>query len=587
MCIASRRSPTRFSKTARPASRRCSTASNGQWVPYTRPGFPLFRTITPGADIYVFANHGLVVAADTLEAAVALLATVGRRLARPLQAAPTRPARGVERAGYRFADAPALTPHGAKFAAAGSLYPDHLVFLGSGAALIDSVVGSPPVILAPGFPPLVREDLAPAPLALAAVPRRRRGAVRAGRSAALLHGAARVRTHPLGRRDLSPLAARLGMIRALGVDVGTSGVRAAIVDATKSVVAYAAEPFAPAGARDPSAWVGAVEAAMARLDLDGVEAVAIDGTSGTLVAIDARGDPLAEGSMYNDEAAPDDRAEAARAAPAHASPTSPLARALGLKRRFRPAKILHQADFIAFRLFGETFSDENNALKTGYDPVARRWPGFIAAFGLDGLLPDVLPAGAVVARRGGRGIVAGTTDGCAAFLAAGAERIGDGVTSLGSTIVLKLLVDHPVDDPETGVYSHRIGDLWLAGGSSNSGGAVLAHHFRPNELEALAARIDPSRPTGLDYYPLLKTGERFPSRRRARAEADAAPRRRRDLPAGHARGDERDRSGGLRQARCALRASTVEPAGGRRRRAQSGMDAASRRRASPRRSCRR
>jgi rhamnose utilization protein RhaD (predicted bifunctional aldolase and dehydrogenase) len=138
-----------------------------QWVPYTRPGFPLFQTITPGADIYVFANHGLVVAADTLEAAVALLATVGRRLARPLQAAPTRPAHGVERVGYRFADAPALTPHGARFAAAGTLYPDHLVFLGSGAAHIDSVVGSPPIILAPGFPPLVRDDLAPAPLAMA------------------------------------------------------------------------------------------------------------------------------------------------------------------------------------------------------------------------------------------------------------------------------------------------------------------------------------------------------------------------------------------------------------------------------------
>ena len=51
--------------------------------------------------------------------------------------------------------------------------------------------------------------------------------------------------------------------------------------------------------------------------------------------------------MYNDEAEFDDRVEAARAAPDHASPTSPLARALGLRRRFKPAKILHQADFIA------------------------------------------------------------------------------------------------------------------------------------------------------------------------------------------------------------------------------------------------
>jgi sugar (pentulose or hexulose) kinase len=309
------------------------------------------------------------------------------------------------------------------------------------------------------------------------------------------------------------------MKRALGIDVGTSGVRAAIVDASEAVVAYAAEPFALKSVRSPAAWVGAVEAAVARLDLAGVEAVAIDGTSGTLVAIDARGDPLAEGSMYNDQAERDDRVEAARAAPAHASPTSPLARALGLRRRFKPAKILHQADFIAFRLFGETFTDENNALKTGYDPVARRWPGFVAALGLDGLLPDVLPAGSVAARRDGRKIVAGTTDGCAAFLAAGAGAIGDGVTSLGSTIVLKLLIDHPIDDPETGVYSHRIGDLWLAGGSSNSGGSVLAHYFRPDELEALTARIDPSRPTGLDYYPLVKKGERFPV-----SDAERAPR---------------------------------------------------------------
>ena len=50
------------------------------------------------------------------------------------------------------------------------------------------------------------------------------------------------------------------------------------------------------------------------------------------------------------------------------------------------------------------------------------------------------------------------------------------------------------------------------------GGAVLADHFQPNELEALTARIDPSRPTGLDYYPLLRKGERFPI-----ADAERAP----------------------------------------------------------------
>jgi rhamnose utilization protein RhaD (predicted bifunctional aldolase and dehydrogenase) len=139
---------------------------NWRWVPYIRPGLPLFRSIAPGADVYVLQNHGLVVAADQLDAAVDLVKAVGRRLTRPLHDAPRAPQR-VERAGYRFADAPALAAHAVRLAAAGSYYPDHLVFLGSGAATIDNAVGSPPVILAPGFPPLVRDDLAPAAIAMA------------------------------------------------------------------------------------------------------------------------------------------------------------------------------------------------------------------------------------------------------------------------------------------------------------------------------------------------------------------------------------------------------------------------------------
>ena len=484
------------------------------WVPYTRLGFPLFPTIrraststsSPITDWWSPPTR-------SRRPSLRSRRSGGRLRAHSSRSHPS--ARGVERPGYRFADAPALTPHGARFAVAGTLYPDHLVFLGSGAAHIDRVVGSPPVIVAPGFPPLVRDDLAPAPLALASASATSRpGWLRTIECATSRRSRGTI--SPIGTPKSIGTRCPARMTRALGIDVGTSGVRAAIVDGSAAVVGYAAKPFAPEGLRSPLAWVAAVEAALAQIDLTGVGAIAIDGTSGTLVAIDARGDPLAEGSMYNDEAAPDDRAEAARAAPAHASPTSPLARALGLRRRFNPTKILHQADFIAFRLFGETFTDENNALKTGYDPAARRWPDFIAALGLDGFLPDVLPAGSVVARRDGRKIVAGTTDGCAAFLAAGAEQTGDGVTSLGSTIVLKLLVDRPVDDSVTGVYSHRVGDLWLAGGSSNSGGAVLAQYFPPHELEALAAR---ARSVAPDRAPLLPAAEerRALSRQRRRA----------------------------------------------------------------------
>ncbi len=49
-----------------------------------------------------------------------------------------------------------------------------------------------------------------------------------------------------------------------------------------------------------------------------------------------------------------------------------------------------------------------------------------------------------------------------------------------------------------------------AGGASNTGGAVLKEFFTSDQLKELSAQIDPDQPSGLDYYPLTKPGERFP-----------------------------------------------------------------------------
>ena len=95
-------------------------------------------------------------------------------------------------------------------------------------------------------------------------------------------------------------------------------------------------------------------------------------------------------------------------------------------------------------------------------------------------------------------------------MATGATEIGDGVTSLGSTLVVKILSDHPVFAPEYGIYSHRIGDQWLPGGASNTGGNVLTHFFSDEELIRHSRNLDPETQINLDYYPLLKAGERFP-----------------------------------------------------------------------------
>jgi len=73
-----------------------------------------------------------------------------------------------------------------------------------------------------------------------------------------------------------------------------------------------------------------------------------------------------------------------------------------------------------------------------------------------------------------------------------------------------MLSPYRIDDHEIGLYSHKIGDAWLVGGASNTGGAVLLEHFTPEQMIQLSAQIDPSIPTGLDYYPLVKPEERFP-----------------------------------------------------------------------------
>lgn len=318
---------------------------------------------------------------------------------------------------------------------------------------------------------------------------------------------------------------------ALGIDLGTSGVRAALLAPDGAEAGFAAaRTDAHGDLRDPAAWERTLAAALAGLGasapLDRVGALCVDGTSGTVLPLDGEGAPLGPALLYND--AVEDRAipaaiaaVAPRESAAHGA-ASGLARAMALAATPGLRRVAHQADWIA-GLFSGRFdrSDESNALKTGYDPVARRWPDWLGGLLDRALLPEVLPAGAVsgavtpaAARRyglpEGAMTVAGVTDGCASFLATGADRPGDGVTALGTTLTVKLLSDRPVFAPEYGVYSHRIGEVWLAGGASNTGGGVLAAHFPPERIAALSAGIDPETESGLDYYPLTKPGERFP-----------------------------------------------------------------------------
>lgn len=317
--------------------------------------------------------------------------------------------------------------------------------------------------------------------------------------------------------------------RYLGIDVGTSGVRATVIDTAGRVVHESRAPLPAPQAQanggrtqDAELWRHALDRVIAEIAADTrVSRLAIDGTSGTLLLTNARGVPLGPARMYNDASASQHAERIKRAAPpesgAHGA-TSPLAR-LVVMQAAQPDAVhaLHQADWLAATLTGRFgLSDDNNALKLGWDPVARAWPAWLDQLGVRrALLPEVVTPGAPlgVVQTGpleGTTVVAGTTDGCASFLATGARAIGDAVTALGSTLTVKLLSDAPIFAPAYGVYSHRLGARWLAGGASNSGGAALLRYFSAEQLEQLTPQLDPSQPVGRDWHPLPGKGERFP-----------------------------------------------------------------------------
>jgi sugar (pentulose or hexulose) kinase len=318
----------------------------------------------------------------------------------------------------------------------------------------------------------------------------------------------------------------------LGIDFGTSGARACVIDAEGAIIAEdardfgALEDYERAGIWREALWdlVAALPPAI-RTQLSDI---ALDGTSGTVLACDEELSPRHPPLLYNDDRAVIEAALIAKTAtPGHpaAAVTSGLAKVLWLKKRLglTGARLyLNQADWLSGLLTGRVgMTDYHNALKMGLDLDTLKWPEWVEYLADVDYLPVPIAPGARLATvsrprarylgvNPGCMVHAGTTDSIAAFLAAGVSQSGDAVTSLGSTLVLKLLSDTRVESTEHGVYSHWFGNRWLAGGASNAGGAVLRQFFDDRTLAALSEKIDPLIASPLDYVPLPKAGERFP-----------------------------------------------------------------------------
>jgi sugar (pentulose or hexulose) kinase len=323
----------------------------------------------------------------------------------------------------------------------------------------------------------------------------------------------------------------------LGIDFGTTGARSTVIDSQGTIHSETEYTFANNGQQQPELpllWQNALWDSIEQIPptiRNQVRAIAIDGTSSTVMLCNTEGIPVCEPILYNDArgAAVTERLRAI-APDNHTvlSATSSLAKLLWLqdfREETAPTVFLHQADWLAFLLHGKLgISDYHNALKLGFDVDTLCYPNWLIE-GIAGAatpeLPQVVapgtPVGEVRAQVGDRfgfprdcTVCAGTTDSIAAFLASGVNLPGEAVTSLGSTLAVKLLSHTRVDDSRYGIYSHKLGDLWLVGGASNTGGAVLRHFFTDVELENYSTQIDPAQESLLDYYPLLKKGDRFP-----------------------------------------------------------------------------
>jgi xylulokinase len=268
---------------------------------------------------------------------------------------------------------------------------------------------------------------------------------------------------------------------------------------------------------------------------EGLEAIAIDGTSGSIVLLDSENRPLYPGLMHNDTRSVEEAAHLNDFLAGHCAqvgyrfgPTFALSKLLWMKRHQprifeRARRVAHQADFIVGELTGRfDISDPSNSLKTGYNLVTGAWPGEMRDLGVSHLLPQVVPSGSLVAEVSASiasdlgippatQVLAGVTDSTAAFLATGAMKPGEFSVSLGTTMAFKGVSESLVHDPAGVVYCHRHpGKNWLPGGASNVGGACLKALFRGRDLGQLDRAAQERFPTQTLCYPLVEVGERFP-----------------------------------------------------------------------------
>lgn len=303
---------------------------------------------------------------------------------------------------------------------------------------------------------------------------------------------------------------------ALGIDLGTSGVRLAVLNEQGQLIHTGTADY-PKGLEIPEDWqtccTELIRALPTNLRLS-LRAIAVDGTSGTLLACDRTGKALSRALPYH-LSCPEQR-QALISLVSHEEPassvSSSLARALRLISKHDDTVLLrHQADWISGWLLGNwCWGEEGNNLRLGWDLINQAWPASFAETAWRAALPEIVSSGKILGCVSPEQtqslclpkqllVVAGTTDANAAVLTANPGP-DDGITVLGSTLVLKRFTEGPLRG--AGITNHRVGGRWLCGGASNAGGNVLRQLFSDAELKELSRQINPEFDSGLMLRPL-------------------------------------------------------------------------------------
>ena len=336
----------------------------------------------------------------------------------------------------------------------------------------------------------------------------------------------------------------------LGIDLGTSGVKAVATDRDDRVVAQATAALAVHRPRPhwseqaPEDWWQATLRAVVTLPADvrrAVRAVGLTGQMHGAVLLDAADRPLRPAILWNDGRSAPQCAELERREPRARQITGNLAmpgftapKLLWVREHepelfARTARVLLPKDYLRLRLTGERASDMSDAAGTLWLDVARRdWSdAMLAATGLErahmpGLVEGTEPAGRirpdVAAHLGLDSVIVagGGGDNAASAVGCGVVAPGDALLSLGTSGVLFVVTDRFRPNPEQAAHAfcHALPGLWhqmavmLSAASALDWAAPLTGCADVPAAAAAAERRGPRADTPL-FLPYL-AGERTP-----------------------------------------------------------------------------